>query len=300
MTAFAALAISIIIEGFPYVIIGAALSALLEVFVPAAFIRRVAGRGGPVNIMIAALAGMVLPVCECGIVPVVARLRAKGVASGPLLAYLFAAPAVQPIVFYSTYVAFNDNWQFALARCGGSLFIAVAGALLLRCALPPLVAADNGCAAAGHDAACACGHADAAPSPVWVRLVAVFVADATRIFAYLTIGAVAATLLATALPLAQLMAVAGGWSFLAVPLAMLLAFILSVCSEADAFVAYALVGLSPLAQLAFLWFGPVADIKLAVMYSQVFGWRFTRRAFAMLAGLTLLLAALVALAGLAR
>ncbi|HNW92717.1 MAG TPA: permease [bacterium] len=299
MTAFAALTISIIIEGFPYIMLGAALSALLEVFVPAAALRRVAGHGGPLNILVAALAGIVLPVCECGIVPVVARLRAKGVANGPLLAYLFAAPAVQPIVFYSTLVAFNDNLAFAALRCAGSLVIAVGGALLLARALPP-VAAER--AACGHDHACGCaGHDEAAAlPPAWVRLIAVFVTDAVRILAYLTVGAMAATVLALLLPPARVAALAGAWPLLAVPLGMLLAFVLSVCSEADAFVAYAMTGLTPLAQLAFLWFGPVADIKLAVMYSRVFGRQFTLRAFLTLAGLVLLLALLLALAGVAR
>ncbi|HNW94459.1 MAG TPA: permease, partial [bacterium] len=104
-----ALVTGTLLEAFPYIVLGALVSALLEVFIPATLLQRLAGRGTLLNIGAALFAGFVFPVCECGIIPVVARLRTKGMATGPLLAYLYAAPAVQPIVLYSTYVAFNDS-----------------------------------------------------------------------------------------------------------------------------------------------------------------------------------------------
>ncbi len=285
-----ALVTGTLLEAFPYIVLGALVSALLEVFVPATLLQRLSGRGTALNIAAAALAGFVFPVCECGIIPVVARLRAKGMATGPLLAYLYAAPAVQPIVLYSTYVAFNDSTSMMLLRGGGSFIVALAAAFLLRRALPE----PRALCAHGHG--CHCVTEEEHQSRL-VRFGATFVTDASRIFAYLTLGAAVAATVTLTLPVGKLADLSVDWPLLGVPAAMLLAFILSVCSEADAFVAYALVGVPPLAQLAFLWFGPVADIKLAVMYQRVFGWRFTAIAFVTLAMLVLLVAALVSATG---
>jgi hypothetical protein len=57
----------------------------------------------------------------------------------------------------------------------------------------------------------------------------------------------------------------------------LLAIILSICSEADAFVAASLTDFSPTAQLAFMVVGPMVDLKLIALQAGVFGWRFAVR-----------------------
>jgi uncharacterized protein len=60
-------------------------------------------------------------------------------------------------------------------------------------------------------------------------------------------------------------------------LLMAFAFLLSLCSEADAFVAISFVQFPIGAQLSFLVFGPVLDIKLSLLYAATFGWKFVLR-----------------------
>jgi uncharacterized membrane protein YraQ (UPF0718 family) len=55
---------------------------------------------------------------------------------------------------------------------------------------------------------------------------------------------------------------------------MALAVLLSLCSEADAFVAVSFSGFGAGAQLSFLALGPVFDLKLAALYTATFGRRF--------------------------
>ena len=55
---------------------------------------------------------------------------------------------------------------------------------------------------------------------------------------------------------------------------MLLAFILSLCSESDAFVAASFTAFGPAAQLAFLVFGPMVDLKLGALYVGTYSRRF--------------------------
>jgi uncharacterized protein len=47
---------------------------------------------------------------------------------------------------------------------------------------------------------------------------------------------------------------------------MVLAFVMSLCSESDAFVAASFTAFGPASQLAFLVFGPMVDLKLAALY----------------------------------
>jgi hypothetical protein len=61
---------------------------------------------------------------------------------------------------------------------------------------------------------------------------------------------------------------------LAVPAMMGLAFILSLCSTTDAFIAANMQGFSQASKLAFLIFGPMVDLKLLFMYASVFRRRF--------------------------
>ncbi len=59
-------------------------------------------------------------------------------------------------------------------------------------------------------------------------------------------------------------------AILAIGLMMLLAVLLCLCSEADAFVAASFITLRPSAKLAFLVLGPMLDLKLYLMYTRVF------------------------------
>jgi len=68
---------------------------------------------------------------------------------------------------------------------------------------------------------------------------------------------------------------------------MAFAFVLSLCSEADAFVAVSFTVFPLGAQLAFLVFGPVLDAKLALLYGSTFGRGFVLRLAAVTAPVVL-------------
>jgi uncharacterized membrane protein YraQ (UPF0718 family) len=76
-------------------------------------------------------------------------------------------------------------------------------------------------------------------------------------------------------------------------LLMVAAFVLSLCSEADAFVAVSFIQFPTSSQLAFLVFGPILDIKLALLYSATFGRAFVVR-LAIVAAPVVVLGSLVA------
>lgn len=68
------------------------LEALLQVFVPVSWVARLVGGRGPLSVVTAALVALPLPLHQVPIVPILAGLKAKGMAVGPDVAFLLAGP----------------------------------------------------------------------------------------------------------------------------------------------------------------------------------------------------------------
>jgi uncharacterized membrane protein YraQ (UPF0718 family) len=134
---------------------------------------------------------------------------------------------------------------------------------------------------------CGCGHAHAKPSDGWIdKAGSAFthaMDDFLAVAHYLVIGAFIAALAQTYIERSSFLSVSG-MPFISVLLMMILAILLNLCSEADAFIAASFQGLvSVPAQMAFLLTGPMFDLKLLLMYRTVF----RRRAIVALASLVL-------------
>ena len=100
------------------------LSAVIAVFVPASFFARVLPSNPVLAVPVATSAGVVLPGCECASVPVAGAMMRRGVTPAAALAFLLAAPAINPIVLTATAVAFPDNPEMVVARFMASLVAA--------------------------------------------------------------------------------------------------------------------------------------------------------------------------------
>jgi len=256
MTIFVAVAV----QAVPFLVLGVLISGAIAAFVPARVLARALPRRPGLAVPVAAVAGVALPGCECGSVPIARRLIARGVTPAAALTFLLSAPAVNPVVLVSTAVAFPNDPHMVLARLLASVLASVAVGLVWT--------------AIGRDAllrrARSAGH-DGGP-----RL-RVFTATALHDFlsagGFLIVGAAAAATLQTVVPrhVIDAFAASGWWSVLALAC---LAFLLALCSEADAFIAASLKQFSPTAQLAFMVVGPMVDVKLVALQAGTFGRRF--------------------------
>jgi uncharacterized membrane protein YraQ (UPF0718 family) len=103
---------------------------------------------------------------------------------------------------------------------------------------------------------------------------------------FLLLGATAAALVQTFLP-QELVARVASVPILDVVVMMALAFVLSLCSESDAFIAASFVQFGAAAQLAFLVFGPMVDFKLGALYAGTFGRKVLRTIVIAVAATTL-------------
>lgn len=258
---------SIAIEAVPFVLLGAAVSAAMAVYVPERVFARVARLPPRLQVPALALGGVAFPVCECGSVPVGRRLIERGVHPAAGLAFMLAAPILNPIVLVSTWVAYGGGATGAKMVAGRAV-LGLATAVLAGFALGGRVTLRPRGSEDGHD------HGDRRGA------YAEHLADDFLLMGrYLVLGAALAAALQTFVPQDVTAGVAD--TFLLGTLALMgLAFMLSLCSEADAFVATSFVGFGLPAQLAFLVFGPIADTKLAVLYGATFGPAFVPRLLA--------------------
>jgi len=255
--------VSIVIQATPFVILGTVVSAAIAALVPPAFFARALPRRPVLAVPVAGMAGAILPGCECGSVPIAGALVRRGVTPAAALAFLLSAPAINPVVLVATAVAFPGRPQMVLARLLASLVAAVAmGWLWLRLGRAEWLRTPDRPELAGLSRGAA--------------FVAACRTDMVQAGGYLVIGGLTAATLNVVVPPKWLHLVAGQPVLPIIALA-LLAVVLSICSEADAFVAASLTQFSLTARLAFLVVGPMVDAKLFAMQAGAFGRRFATR-----------------------
>ncbi|MFA4987369.1 MAG: permease, partial [Candidatus Brocadiia bacterium] len=265
--------LSIVLEAMPFVLVGVIVSGLIEVFVSQERLARLFPKSALGGVLVASGLAIVLPSCECAIVPVVRRLLTKGVPFGCAITYMLASPAVNPLVTLSTAVAFNGDPIYYVGRCAGGLVIAILAGLIIGTWLP----GKSGLKVQDSSLNVPDGFG---PSNSHVRTVRKKLVDAIGhassdffdVARYFILGAFIAASLKTFLPWEKLLTLHADPTVSSVAL-MFLAFVLNLCSEADAFVAASFTQFAVHAKLAFLWFGPMLDVKLMSMYSTAFSRR---------------------------
>ncbi len=282
--ALATIFASIVLEALPFMLFGAFVGGLIEAFVSRERMASLLPRAPLATICIAAAMGLVFPVCECAVVPVVRRLLGKGLPFSAAVAYLLAGPIVNPIVAASTLLAYGFDWEIAGLRLSFGYVIAVAVAAILGRLFPGRSALREGLDSLPVPA-CSCGCegislkpfsqvTDAVSTPsAGTRLRHALrhgAADFLGVGHYLIIGAFVAALAQTFVDRSMLLDMLE-MPFISVLLMSGLAVALNLCSEADAFIASSFRGLVPLpGQMAFMLTGPMFDLKLLLMYQIIF------------------------------
>ncbi len=268
--------VSIVIEALPFLLFGTLVGGLVETFVSEDSVRKVLEGRSTSSIFIAASLGFIFPVCECAIVPVTKRLMGKGVPLPAAVAFLLAVPIFNPLVAASTAIAYRFDWFFVITRLACGYLLAVSVGLLVkyfRVSKQGLLDTplDEGCHTCHHSHDHK--HADVGFRAKLISTIYHGCEDFFLVAKYLIIGAYLAAVARTFISMdtfAQLSA--NPW--LAILVMMILAVLLNLCSEADAFIAAAFRGVVPqVAQMAFLVIGPMLDLKLILMYSTMFRWR---------------------------
>ncbi|MDW3178255.1 MAG: permease [Acidimicrobiia bacterium] len=258
---WATLFVSVCVQALPFLVLGVVISGMIAAFVSPDLVQRILPKRPTLAVPAAGLAGLALPGCECGSVPIAGRLVSAGTPPAAALTFLLAAPAINPVVLVSTAVAFPNDRILVVARFIASFVAAIAvGTWWAKRSAGSLLRSKQ------HDQHNHGGR--------WERFVDVASRDLVHAGGYLVVGAMAAATLQLIVPRSILDAVADNELYSVLMFAAL-AVVLSICSEADAFVAAGLPQFSLTSRLVFLVVGPVIDLKLVAMHTGVFGRRFT-------------------------
>jgi len=313
----------IALDALPYLALGSVVSALIQTYVSDRLIGRFAPRNRLVGVLFGSTLGLVLPLCECGMIPVVRRLLRKGLPPYVGIVFLVAGPILNPIVIASTLAAFRGDPGLAYARFGLAFAVAVALGLMLSVLLKqnPLREPPHGRHGHSHGHVSSDGdhgyghaheqghshehghshkhehehaheqkhvhghshglfgghhhhdHSVPTEGPWHRKLSAIALHSAEDMWdmgKYLLAGSFITAAVQTAVSQETFAAVAG-YDLVSHLFMMGFAFILSLCSTSDAFVAASFVHLfRPGALLSFLVLGPMMDFKSTLMMLSTF------------------------------
>lgn len=289
--------LSVILEALPLILLGSFISSLIHEFVSEEKIRRLLPSNKFLAIVAASFMGIIFPVCECAIVPIVRRLMKKGVPIFVAIPFMVTVPIVNPIVLFSTFIAFNGDWFFVIARGGMGILVAWAlGLVLTQLNVPDkaLMLPEN---EQSQDSGCSHDHDhNHGPSLVqlqlgpvkkkfpWQSIISHTASEFMDVGRLLILGAFLSALFKSFVSREAIIGL-GLNPILSILVMMAIAFVLSLCSEADAFIARTFVGtFSTGSILAFLVLGPMIDIKNYLMLSGTFKHNFVVRLTALIAG----------------
>ncbi|MGO3601864.1 MAG: permease [Enterococcus malodoratus] len=276
--------LSIVIEAIPFVLLGCIISGALQVFLTPERVQKILPKNKFLAILVGSFIGFFFPSCECGIIPIVTQFMRKGVPEHTAFAFMVTAPIINPIVLFSTYIAFGNSMKFALLRAAGSFIVALLiGSWIAYFNRTPILKAelhehDHGEHQHHH-------HETAEKESFGQQVWSVLVHSIDEFFdtgRYLIIGALIASGMQVFLP-TQFMLQLTSSKIIGILVMLVLAFTMSLCSEADAFVGSSLLSLfGTNAIVAFLVFGPMVDIKNLMMMKRSFHGKFILQLIALI------------------
>jgi uncharacterized membrane protein YraQ (UPF0718 family) len=268
-------------EGLPFVMVGALVSGVIAAFVPSRMITRFLPKNHLLANLMSGLLGLIFPVCECGIVPVVRRLLDKGLPFSCGVTYMLASPIVNPLVIISTYAAFRGQapeWNTAVRVLSGYVVAVLVGLSVIKLNPARVLRSGRGRAALRRRAVLSIASLPEAGADATIRqrlTAAIQLAseDFIDTAIYFMIGAAVAAVFNTAVDQKVILPLANN-PILSTASMMGFSAILTLCSTSDAFIAATFVSFPVAARMAFLVFGPMFDLKLFFLYSVLFRKRF--------------------------
>lgn len=273
--------LGIVIESIPFILIASVVSAIIQFYISEELIAKVLPRNKIGAYIIASLSGLLFPVCECAIVPIGNSLIKKGLPIGVGITFMLAVPIINPIVVMSTYYAFDKDLKVVIIRVVGGLVSAIIVGSLIG------LFYENKSKSVLKDgeirALCDCclnrKKYNQNFKDTFVDLINHGSKEFLNISMYFIFGALLSSIFATFVSNKNLEGISAN-SYIGIIIMMLLAFLLSLCSEADAFIAkgflsnFGLAGVS-----AFLILGPMMDLKNLLVTLSLFEKKFVLKLF---------------------
>lgn len=260
---------SIFLEALPFILIGSLMSSIMQVYVREELLEKIIPKNKIVGGMIAGVIGFFMPICECATVPMSRALMKKGVSTNVAVTYMLAAPIINPVVLLSTYYAFNGSIKVMVLRAILGYFFAVLIGYLV------MILQGNESPFKKNEgyyvAKCSCGCSGYyASDKTILTLLNHTSKEFYDIGRYFVFGAAGAALFQIAISKEYILKISSN-GVIAIIVMMIFAYLVSLCSEADAFIASTFLGnfgLGPV--VAFLILGPMIDLKNTLMMMGIY------------------------------
>lgn len=291
MDQWATIFLSILLESTPFLMLGVLISGIIQVFIPQEWITKLFAEGRVKSTLTALVAGVFLPVCDCAIIPVAMSLLSKGVPLASVVVFMVAAPSVNPVSMYSTWVAFSGDFRVPLLRMGLGMFVALLMGFLFS-------KKDLSASVRGRGAILSCGCSACTVGSkkrgLISKILQVLEHSGNEFFdiaRFLVLGAFLSSLFQLYFRTTGTVSPIGS-GIVEVLILESMAFLMSLCSSSDAFIAKSLLLIfSAPSVMAFLAFGPISDVKNTVLLLRVFKEKFVLQlivASAVFVGVTVL------------
>ncbi|WP_410769944.1 permease [Fontibacillus sp. BL9] len=281
--------LGILLEALPFVLLGSLLSSLVHLYVSEQLLKKWIPKNPAAGILTACILGLLFPVCECGMIPLIRRLIQKGMPVYIATVFILSGPIINPVVFGATYMAFRLYPEMVYARMGLAFFVAASIGVMIYVTWKndPLKTASISKAHShshhdhdhDHDHNHACHHTahHTHSNQGEKKWTSIFVHTADEFFdmgKYLLLGCMLTAGIQSFVAKESLESIGNG-PVSAYVFMMGFAFLLSLCSTSDAFVAQTFLhSFSSGSLLAFLVFGPMLDFKNTLMLLSVFKTKF--------------------------
>lgn len=266
--------LSILIQALPFILFGAFFSAIIQLFVSSNWIITQISKGTWTSFLIAVSAGFFLPICDCGLVPIVSGLLKKSTPLPQTITFWLASSAVSPIVFLSMLYAFPEQPYLAVIRVITGVVIGIVAGIILKLAhleTSAVIQDSRYFQTIGKDIL------DLKFEGTKGKIEAVFAgakSEFFRVSKYVIIGALVSAILQTILP-QTLMHLISSNPLLQFMIMVAAAIFMSTCSTSNAFIGKSFSNnFSTIPILAFVVMGPMLDLKNMLMLSGVLKKRF--------------------------
>ena len=262
--------ISMVLEALPFILIGAIVSSVIQMYISEDIVKKILPKSRILSIIIAACMGIVIPICECAIVPIARSLIKKGIPIAVAVVFMLTVPIVNPVVIASTFYAFADI-KVVLIRVLGGIICAIAIGLLIELLTSKKSQVVNRTGEYENICDCGCESIDYFYNKSKLRLCLEHAnKEFSNILRYYIFGSFLSSLFIVIVKEEFLQNFSKG-SILPIFIMMLLAFLLSLCSEADAFIARGFLDYFGVPAIsAFLIFGPMLDLKNTIIIFSYF------------------------------
>ena len=257
--------LNVVCEMGPYLLLGFLIAGILHVFVPKGFYRKYLSKDNKWAVLYAALLGVPLPLCSCGVIPTAIGLRKEKASKGAVTSFLIATPQTGIDSILATFSLLGLG--FAIVRPVAALITGVCGGLLVN----RLVREDDDTVTTVED----CCPVETG-NRIWRVLKYAFFEMMQDIGGRLIIGLLLAALIQVAVP-DEFFLNFGRQPLLQMLVILIVAVPMYICSTGSIPVAAALMmkGLSPGAALVMLMAGPAVNLASILVVRKSLGKRFT-------------------------